>query len=105
MVLIDCYECSEKVSDLAEVCPHCGAPGRSDQLAGSRDDFQLTPVSPSRSGAGAVLGAWVGFASGVILMLQGCGLDTESPAQFIFLLIAVALFSSIGAVIGWAVCK
>lgn len=28
MALIKCYECGKKISDLAEFCPHCGAPNQ-----------------------------------------------------------------------------
>ena len=28
MALIKCYECGETISDLAEFCPHCGAPNK-----------------------------------------------------------------------------
>ena len=28
MALIKCYECGETISDLAESCPHCGAPNQ-----------------------------------------------------------------------------
>lgn len=35
MALINCSECSNKVSELASRCPHCGAPVATRNLIGS----------------------------------------------------------------------
>lgn len=35
MALINCQECSNKVSELADRCPHCGAPVAMRNLIGS----------------------------------------------------------------------
>jgi predicted amidophosphoribosyltransferase len=31
MALINCYECNREISDLANSCPHCGAPAKSNK--------------------------------------------------------------------------
>ena len=42
MALIKCYECGKKISDLAEFCPHCGAPN--DQIVSTQAEPEPSPI-------------------------------------------------------------
>ena len=106
MALSPCYECEKQISDLAEACPHCGAPSRAASHAETPESPRPNAPTPQpEAGGGALMGALLGIGAGAILMLKGFDLRLDSTEELTLLVLVASPFGIIGAVVGWALGK
>ena len=70
MSMVNCPECDGRVSDLAEVCPHCGYPLK--QKETQSEEYILYKGAPKKSGFATFLRvlAWITWISGLIISVM-----------------------------------
>lgn len=83
MGLINCHECTGKVSDTAASCPHCGAPLAQTSKVVRTIEETSKPLKLQKALSGFMLG------SGLIWMFATSGNEVFSPWPFLFTLIAL----------------
>ena len=82
MSMVKCPECDGAVSNLAEVCPHCGYPLK--QKEKQNEEYVLSKGSATGSGFATFLRviAWITWIGGLIIAIAGAQVTEVSSYSY-----------------------
>lgn len=90
MSLINCYECNKQISDMANACPHCGAP-----IKPNKSNTNKIYIENAAKGKDTIILGYAFFVSAAIYLWGGLNIFF-----MISLLIGIPLII-IGKVTNW----